>query len=66
MGSNLLESEGSDNNQLLVSGAVQVLKVLSHEIETGCRWYGCVDLYLERCHWRFLNLLVSPSIFNSN
>jgi hypothetical protein len=25
-----------------------ILKGLSHEIETGCRWYGCVDLYVER------------------
>ncbi len=23
-----------------------MLKGLSHQFETGCRWYGCVDLYL--------------------
>jgi hypothetical protein len=40
------------------------LKGLSHEIEIVCGWYGCVDLYLERCHWRFINFLVAPSIFN--
>jgi hypothetical protein len=42
------------------------LKGLSHQFETGCRWYGCVDLYLEKCCCQFINFLVASSIFNSN
>jgi hypothetical protein len=42
------------------------LKELSHEIETGCRWCECVDLYLKRCLLQFINFLIALSIFNSN
>ncbi len=50
-------------SQLMKKLKLSNLKGLSHEIEIGCRWYGCVDLYLERCCWQFINFLVAPSIF---
>jgi hypothetical protein len=31
---------------------------------TGCWQYGCADLYLERCRWRFIIFLVAPLIIN--
>jgi hypothetical protein len=30
---------------------VTFLKRLPHEIEAGCRWFECVDLYLKRYSW---------------
>jgi hypothetical protein len=36
------------------------------QIVTGCRWNGCLDLFLERCRWSFIIFLVAPSIFNSD
>jgi hypothetical protein len=41
------------------------LKGLSHEIEGGCRWYGSLDLYVERCRRRFVIFLSSLSIYYS-
>jgi hypothetical protein len=51
---------------LNLSTRMMKLKELSHEIETGCRWYEWIDLYLKRCRWQFINFLIAPSIFNSN
>jgi hypothetical protein len=47
---------------------LEVLKGLSHEIETGCRWCGCKNLYLEMYRLVFITgiYLVAPSIFNLN
>ncbi len=47
--------------QLLV-WAVNCLKGLSHEIERGFWWYGCLDLYVERCRRRFIIFFSSLSI----
>ncbi len=44
----------------------KLLKGLSHEIETGCRWYGCVDLYLEKCRQGLLIFQLLRRSFNSN
>jgi hypothetical protein len=35
-----------------------MLKGLSHDVETGCRWYGCVNLCLERSAWVLLFILL--------
>jgi hypothetical protein len=42
------------------------LKGLSREIERGCWWYGCLDLYVERCWRRFIIFIGSLSIYYSN
>jgi hypothetical protein len=41
-------------------------KRLSHEIETGCRWYEYVDLYLERCIWELYIFIIAQPIYDSN
>jgi hypothetical protein len=45
--------------------ALALTKELSHEI-AYCKWYGCEDLYLERCNRGFIILKRAPSIYNSN
>ncbi len=42
------------------------LKGLSHKIERGCRWYGSSDLYVEKCHKKFIIFSSYLSIFYSN
>jgi hypothetical protein len=38
------------------------LNGLSREIEKGCGCHGCLDLYVERCLWRFIYYFLRFSV----